>query len=50
MKEHNRISISIQNYEDMNNTERLRHLSIRFTIQTQYLLRQLDESSLKIGD
>ncbi|HSF00570.1 MAG TPA: hypothetical protein VLA48_06710 [Nitrososphaeraceae archaeon] len=42
MKEHNNISIFIQNYEDMSNTERLKCLSKRFNIRHQYLLSQLD--------
>ena len=42
MKEHNSISIFIQNYEDMSNTERLKCLSKRFNIRHQYLLSQLD--------
>ena len=41
MKEHNSISIFIQNYRDMSNTERLKYLSKRFNIPPQYLLRQL---------
>jgi Copper binding proteins, plastocyanin/azurin family len=43
MKEHNSISIFIQNYCDMSNTERLTYLSKRFNIRHQYLLSRLDE-------
>jgi hypothetical protein len=44
MKEHNSISIFVQKYSDMSNTERLICLSKRFNVQPQYLLRQLAES------
>jgi Copper binding proteins, plastocyanin/azurin family len=44
MKEHNSISIFVQKYSDMSNTEKLICLSKRFNIQPQYLLRQLAES------
>ena len=43
MKEHNSISIFVQKYSDMNNTERLTYLNKRFNIRHQYLLSQLDE-------
>ena len=43
MKEHNSISIFVQNYRYMSNIERLRCLSKRFNIRHQYLLNQLDE-------
>ena len=42
LKEHNSISIFVQKYSNMNNTERLRYLSKRFNIRYQYLLSQLD--------
>ena len=42
MKEHNSISIFVQKYSDMSNTERLICLSKRFNIRYQYLLSQLD--------
>jgi hypothetical protein len=38
IKEHNSISIFVQNYSDMNNTKRLKCLSKRFNIRHQYLL------------
>ena len=41
MREHNSISIFIQNYREMSITERLKYLSKRFDIPPQYLLRQL---------
>jgi hypothetical protein len=41
-KEHNSISIFVQKYSDMSNTERLVCLSKRFNIRHQYLLSQLD--------
>ena len=44
MKEHNSISIFVQNYRYMSNIERLTCLSKRFNIRHQYLLRQLAES------
>jgi hypothetical protein len=40
--EHNSISIFVQKYSDMGNTERLRCLSKRVNIRYQYLLSQLD--------
>lgn len=42
LKEHNTISIFVQKYSDMSNTERLVCLSKRFNIRHQYLLSQLD--------
>jgi hypothetical protein len=42
MKEHNSISIFVQKYSDMSNTERLICLSKRFNIRHQYLLSQLN--------
>jgi hypothetical protein len=42
-KEHNSISIFVQKYSDMSNTERLAYLNKRFNIRHQYLLSQLDE-------
>jgi hypothetical protein len=42
LKEHNSITIFVQKYSNMNNTERLRYLSKRFNIRYQYLLSQLD--------
>jgi Copper binding proteins, plastocyanin/azurin family len=44
MKEHNSISIFVQKYSDMNNTERLTYLNKRFNISHQYLLKQLTEN------
>ena len=41
LKEHNSISIFVQKYSNMNNTERLRYLSKSFNIRYQYL-SQLD--------
>ena len=40
--EHNSISIFVQKYSDMSNTERLKCLSKRYNIRHQYLLRLLD--------
>ena len=42
LKEHNSISIFVQKYSDMSNTEKLICLSKRFNIPHQYLLSQLD--------
>ena len=42
--DYNSISIFVQKYSDMSNTERLICLSKRFNVQPQYLLRQLAES------
>ena len=41
LKEHNSISIFVQKYSNMNNTERLRYLSKSFNIRYLYL-SQLD--------
>ncbi len=42
LKEQNSISIFVQKYNDMSNTERLVCLSKRIDIRHQYLLNQLD--------
>jgi hypothetical protein len=42
LKEHSSISIFVQKYSDMSNTERLICLNKRFNIRYQYLLSQLD--------
>jgi copper binding plastocyanin/azurin family protein len=42
IKEHTCISIFVQKYSDMSNTERLICLSKRFNIRHQYLLSKLD--------
>ena len=42
LKEHNSISIFVQKYSDMSNTERLICLSKRVNIRHQYLSSQLD--------
>ena len=43
MIEHNSISIFVEKYRNMDNTERLGYLSKRFNIRPQYLLNQLAE-------